>query len=331
MSKRKFSSIETMKRMAFMCVLLVDIFASCMSPELPIESEKRTLAFSVDVDNFIPTGCGTRAVAMSAAEKEIHTLYVVQFDGTGSTSQVVASGFAKFSGGHYVFDFQILNNVCTLYFIANIPSVAIPRGTLMNVFSQGEVPLSACVFQGMPLTGIPMFCSSNINLSIHAPTFSVKLKPLVARLTLNCDINVAALNLVGGQPPNLTLEGYLASRYFERPPGDTSPWFPAGATNRTINIGKSNTINDTFYVVENMAGETSFYGGWMWRPNYAPAGAMCIRINCPTTGGDIYDIYFYIGDQRYVRDFNIRRGHTYDVAISVQKLEPDDPRVKRVP
>lgn len=318
-----------MKRFIFVSVLILSALVSCISPDIPVEREENTLSFSVSVADFCATGSSTRAAAMTAEEKTIHTLYIIQFDGTDNASKVIKSDSARLAGGKYEFDFQSVNKECTFYFVANLQNYSIATGTTLGTFLKKEIPFSYCV-GGVPALGLPMCNSLTFNPSTHLPTLSVTLKPLVARLILTYNVDPAALNLSGGQLPECFLKGYFAGCFGERPSGQTTSWFPMNVTNHKVSLGKSNYVSHTLYVVENMAGEGIVSGGWMYRtPSTAPPGAMYVQFDCPTNSG-MYYIRFYIGDQLKLKDFNIRRGYTYDVLLSISNLDTNDPRVTQI-
>lgn len=319
-----------MKRFIFISALILNVLISCISPEIPLEGEGNTITLSVSVAGFQATGrSSTRTTTMTAEEKAIHTLYVIQFDGTDNSSVVIKSGFAELKGDKYACDFQIMDKACTFYFIANmLPRFTVATGTTLADFLKSKVPFIC--FEGVPVTGLPMYNISNINFSIQSPDLSITLKPLVARLALTYNADAAGLNLTGGQLPDCNLKGYLASCFGERPAGQSGSWFPAGATDNAINFGSNANLSKILYVSENMAGEGIVSGGWMYRtPSTAPPGAMYIQFDCPTNSG-MYYIRFYIGDQFKLKDFNIRRGYTYDVLLSISNLDTNDPRVTQI-
>lgn len=319
-----------MKRFIFTNVLMLNVLVSCISPEIPLEGEGNTITLSIGVEDFQATGYGfTRATALTPDEKKIHTLYVIQFDGTNSSSKVIRAGFANLIGDKYVFDWKIMNKACTFYFIANFPLYSVTTGTTLADFLKSKVPF-VC-FEGVPVTGLPMYNISNINFSIQSPDLSITLKPLVARLALTYNADAAGLNLTGGQLPDCNLKGYLASCFGECPAGQSGSWFPAGATDNAINFGSNANLSKILYVSENMAGEGNVSGGWIYRtPSTAPPGAMYIQFDCPTNSG-MYYVRFYIGDQLKPNDFNIRRGYTYKILLSLSRLNTGDPRVTQTP
>lgn len=315
-----------MKRFIFVSVLILSVLVSCISSDIPAEREENTLSFSVSVADFRATDSSfTRTTAMTAEERMIHTLYVIQFDGTDNASRVIKSDSPRLVGGKYEFDFQSVNKECTFYFVANLQNYSIATGTTLGAFLKTEVPFS-CSVGGVPAWGLPMCNYLTFNLSTQLSPLSVTLKPLVARLILTYSVDPVALNLSGGSLPECFLKGYSAGCFGERPSGQTTSWFPTSVTNRKVSLGKSNYVSHTLYVVENMAGESGVLS-WMYRtPSTAPAGAMYIRFDCPINSG-MYYIRFYIGDQLKPQDFNIRRGYAYDVLLSISKLDTDDPRV----
>lgn len=318
-----------MKRFIFFSILILSVLVSCISPDIPAEREENTLSLSVSVADFCATGSSTRAAAMTAEEKTIHTLYIIQFDGTDNASKVIKSDSARLVGDKYEFDFQAVDKVCTFYFVANVQNYSIANGTTLATFLKKEIPFSYFV-GGVPALGLPMCNYLTFNPSTQLPTLSVTLKPLVARLILTYNVDPAVLILSGGQLPECFLKGYFAGCFGERPSGQTTSWFPTNVTNHKVSLGKSNYVSHTLYVAENMAGEGRVSGGWVFRtPSTAPPGAMYVQFDCPTNSG-MYYVRFYIGNQFKPNDFNIQRGYTYEVLLSLLKLNTGDPRVTQI-
>lgn len=317
--------MKQLNRYLWMFLLGLLSFSSC-EEEYAVNSGQAStvsLEFPVVVSGMKPVGDGnaTTRYTPSSDEMAIHTLYVVQFNGTASTSTIAYQGaVTRETSGKVYADFAATGKAGRVYVIANFTPKDITNATTLATFEKRLATYTATAASvaalGLPMCGYADFNPATIT---RAPT--VTLEAMVAKLVVTYKLGTNASALFKGTP-TITLKNIAGGTAFAK---NT----PTAAWQGDVAVGPVRTAAYTFYVPENIAGSSAAVDDWRKRTAArAPARALYFEIEGRTADNkNTAIIVSYIGDPSKPGEFNIYRNTCYTLTATITNLNTLDERI----
>lgn len=292
-------------------------------------AKEKTIELQVIAPGIEETGAATRS-DKTDSEKKIHSLYVLQFSGTASTSTLAKYEKATLGADNKIsFPFKLIDGSGSnrIYIVANVSLSVTADVTKLGDFENSLV--SQSVSASVPAGGIPMCDVHDFDPVGQAKAPDFKLRAMVAKVTLNCSIDPSVANLFSTNPaPVITLKGTTKATTYFSPADYTAAYRPTGiAYNDPISLGGMGSY--TYYVAENVAGQNSSVNRWIYRSaKNAPANATYFEIMGYTADGNSkVTITLFMGDPNNASDFNTIRNYHYSITANIMGLDEVDQRL----
>ncbi|WP_455592289.1 DUF4906 domain-containing protein [Bacteroides sp.] len=265
-------------------------------------------------------------VAKTNEEKEIKTLYILQFAGTANGSILLnKSGDlkAKLNSETGVVDFELATNNSTqrVYVVANIDVSTYKIGTTtLNTFETAQAAFTSTV--GLPPTGLPMIAYQDFNPSMDLPG-NFNLQTLVAKLTFRCSF-AGTLNATS---PSIVLKNIPNKYTFRAATPDATSSQMAGITyTSSLNLTGATSTDVTCYMPANLAGQNKEVTDVRWRNKFfSPVNAMYIDVQA-TIASVPRQYYLALGDGT-AADYNVVANHSYTINALIKGFNQADLRV----
>lgn len=324
-----------MKRDCIIMMLSGWLAVACQAEDVVVNSNKEvSLDLSVHTTEMQQADPTTRS-DKDPSEKVISNVYVVQFNGTASaTAKVVKSGVAIYNrtANTLKFDFVAVNATCRIYVVANFNPVA-SNDALLSAFEKWMTVYAASPSID-PLVGIPMCGYVDFNPVTQQTMPKVTLTATVAKLVVKYTVDPAALPFFKpGTTVNslsIAMKNVINGTTYGTPISYTAAWRPTNVAYSTKAVGGTGNIYYTYYVPENIAGNSSVYiSHWSKRSlANAPANALYFEItgrNAANNG--TCTIVSFMGASTEPNAFNVKRNWVYQQTMVIRNVDGNDGRI----
>lgn len=260
-------------------------------------------------------------------------VWVIQFEGTATTSKVKKAKEVTLTNGSVSFPFALTSGKCRVYITANVVPGVTEGTTTLQQFETKVVTYAAATY---PLTaGLPMCVCQDIDpsaISDASPVPAFKLQAMVAKLILNYTIAAEAQEEFGSTM-TVTLENVINGVAYKAPTAFAAAAQPSGTSFSTkevgTNVSTTTAYTCTLYVPENIAGQTSGLTSPTQRSTgNAKANATYFKVVALAKSGDNnITVSLFLGDPSNANDFNVRRNYAYKMDVNVLGIDEADLRL----
>lgn len=270
-------------------------------------------------------------------EKSIkdNKVWVIQFEGTATTSKVKKAKEVTLTNGSVSFPFALTSGKCRVYITANVVPGVTEGVTTLQQFETKVVTYAAATYPLATGTGLPMCVWQDIDpsaVSDASPVPAFKLQAMVAKLILNYTIAADARDDFGSTM-TVTLENVIDGAVYKAPTAFAAAAQPSGANFGTKELTKTASTTATYtctlYVPENIAGQTSGLTSPTQRSvGNAKANATYFKVVAlAKSGNNNITVSLFLGDPSNVNDFNVRRNYAYKMDVNVLGIDDADLRL----
>ncbi|WP_455591747.1 DUF4906 domain-containing protein [Bacteroides sp.] len=310
----------------WMLLLGVFTFSSCEDKDA-VTGQEQTVSLEIPVAvsdmKLIGEGNVTTRYTPSSDEMSIHSLYVVQFNGTASTSITAYQGtVTQETNGKVYADFATIGNVGRVYVIANFTPSLVTGSTTLGTFEKMLATYTATTSAAsVAASGLPMCGYADFNPATIAQAPAITLEAMVAKLLVTYKLGAGVSALFKGMP-TIMLKNVASGTSFAKNTLTT-------AWQEDIAVGSVSDNQYTFYVPENIAGSNSVVDDWRKRTvANAPARALYFEITGRTADDtSTATIVSFIGDTTKPTEFNIYRNTCYTLTATITNLNTMDERI----
>lgn len=262
-------------------------------------------------------------------------VWVIQFEGTATTSKVKKAKEVTLSNGTVSFPFALTSGKCRVYITANVvPGVTVGTTTLQQ-FETKVLTYAATTYPLTAGTGLPMCVWQDIDpsaISDASPVPAFRLQAMVAKLILNYTI-AAEAQAEFGSTMTVTLENVINGVAYKAPTTFANPAQPSGKSFSAkavgTNVSTTTAYTCTLYVPENIAGQTTGLTSPTQRSTgNAKENATYFKVVAlAKSGNNNITVSLFLGDPANVNDFNVRRNYAYKMDVNVLGIDEADLRL----
>ena len=325
--------------------------------------EDETVTFDFAVSSLVSTLSAPASGIDTTKEQAINNLWVIQYDGEGNN--MLSSDYYKTDeianqGTYWTVSVAVQKlDKSKLYFVANVGPeyfVTTAPAATANAFEESTLDFANWGSADVDDNGLPMYGSYE-GPTTEAPTEQIPLKRMVARVALECKVELDSKETStsnGTRPADkLTLTRVqimnAATKVQYLPHTNTTTTiYPANASNADLSDNYryydaedvSGSVDKVWYLPENLKGqntditEDSQKGG-----ANVPAGSTYVQIDGDYETAKLdqekgqwvsmiepVSYCIYLGEDSKI-DFNVVRNYSYKITVTIKGMDKTDTRV----